>query len=157
MHTACIRVLLLFALGAALLVAGSGYARRRRAVIVSGPSAFPRCRFPRLPWPVGLWGQGPALPRAWALFQPFEEKLAPQKMARGRGAGRRHFGGKTPRVRVVCTPSSPAAAAAPVEEAAPATATVQQALSPQKQQLLGLFRSKSPIREPVGSGWSSLL
>ena len=34
MHTAaCIRVLLLLALGAALLLAGSGYARRRRAVI----------------------------------------------------------------------------------------------------------------------------
>ena len=33
MHTACIRALLLLALGAALLVAGSGYARRRRAVI----------------------------------------------------------------------------------------------------------------------------
>ena len=33
MHAACIRVLLLLALGAALLVAGSGYARRRRAVI----------------------------------------------------------------------------------------------------------------------------
>ena len=33
MHAACIRVSLLLALGAALLVAGSGYARRRRAVI----------------------------------------------------------------------------------------------------------------------------
>ena len=33
MHTACIRVLLLLALGAALLVVGSRYARRRRAVI----------------------------------------------------------------------------------------------------------------------------
>ena len=33
MHTACIRVLLLFALGAAPLVEGSGYARGRRAVI----------------------------------------------------------------------------------------------------------------------------
>ena len=32
MHTACIRVLLSLALGAALLSAGSGYARRRRAV-----------------------------------------------------------------------------------------------------------------------------
>ena len=33
MHAACIRVLLSLALGAALLLAGSGYARRRRAVI----------------------------------------------------------------------------------------------------------------------------
>ena len=33
MHAACIRVLLSLALGAALLLASSGYARRRRAVI----------------------------------------------------------------------------------------------------------------------------
>ena len=33
MHTVCIRVLLLLALGAASLVEGSGYARGRRAVI----------------------------------------------------------------------------------------------------------------------------
>ena len=102
-----------------------------------GAFGFSSGWLPGRPWPVGLWGPGPCFAPAWALFQPFEKKLAPQKMARGRGAGRRHFGGKTPRVRVVCTPSSPAAAAAPVEEAAPATATVQQALSPQKRQWNG--------------------
>tara|TARA_B100000513_G_C11765884_1_gene139411 strand:- start:263 stop:484 length:222 start_codon:yes stop_codon:yes gene_type:complete len=57
--------------------------------------------------------------------------LALKKWLIGRGGGRQHFVGKTPRVGVVCTPSSPAAA--PDEEAATATATVQ-ALSPQKRQ-----------------------
>ena len=74
---------------------------------------------------------GPASPRPGPCFCRLRKTLALKKWLIGRGGGRQHFVGKTPRVGVVCTPSSPAAA--PDEEAATATATVQ-ALSPQKRQ-----------------------
>ena len=102
------------------------------ALSVFGPGRYPRSginetQAGRLP----VRDLGPASPRPGPCFCRLRKTLALKKWLIGRGGGRQHFVGKTPRVGVVCTPSSPAAA--PDEEAATATATVQ-ALSPQKRQ-----------------------